>query len=101
MDYNQSQGHKSALQFPQHVVNYLNDEKGEKAISAIICPPPFGQSSHVSPFITRPKHDTNKCRVIVDLSFPQHFSVNDHVPKGVYMNTGFKLYYPNFDFRAN
>ena len=53
--------------------------------------------SHVSPFITRPKPDTNKRRVIVDLSFPQDFSVNDYVPRGIYMNTVFKLHYPNID----
>ena len=79
------------------MVNYLNDEKSEGAVFGPYLSPPFGQSLHVSPFITRPKPDTNKCRVIVDLSFPRDFSVNDYVPRGFYMNTAFKLHYPNID----
>ena len=105
LDYNRAMGrlksalvsHNSAIQFPQHVTNYLQEEKAEGAIFGPYRDPPFGQTSHISPFITRPKPDSNKRRVIVDLSFPQHCSVNDYVPRGIYMNTVFKLHYPNID----
>ena len=53
--------------------------------------------SHISPFITRPKPDTNKRRVLVDLSFPKDISVNDFFPRGIYINTTFKLHYSNID----
>ena len=105
LDYNQARGrlkstfvsHKSAIQFPEHVTNYLQEEGSERAIFGPYTNPPFGQNSHISPFITRPKPDTKKRRVIVDLSFPQGYSVNDQVPRGIYMNTVFKLHYPNID----
>ena len=46
LDYNRSQG-----QLKSTLTSYLNDEKAEGAIFGPYVGPPFGQDSHVSPFI--------------------------------------------------
>ena len=47
--------------------------------------------------MTRHKPDSNNRRVIVDLSWPHGFSVNDGVDKNSYMGTEFKLTFPTID----
>ena len=89
--------HNSAKFFPQHVLTYLQEEKAHRAIFA---PPPFlpfGVDTQISPFITREKSDSEKRRVIIDLSFPPDHSVNAGVPKNTYLGTAFKLHYPTID----
>ena len=68
-----------------------------KAIFGPYTNPPYGAFTHVSPFITRDKPDSDKHRVIVDLSFPAEASVNAATPRNVYLNTVFKLQYPTMD----
>ena len=52
---------------------------------------------HCSPLLTRPK-DGDKCRVIMDLSYPKGNDVNDFVDKGVYTDgTQFTLHFPTVD----
>ena len=71
--------HFSALQYPTAVQDYLDKEK---SLGAILGPvnevnyPGF----HCSPFLTRPK-DTDKCRVILNLSYAHGCSLNDNVDK--------------------
>ena len=52
---------------------------------------------HISPLITREKHDLNKKRTIMDLSWPPNFSVNAGVKKDIYLNTIYTLHYPSID----
>ena len=51
---------------------------------------------HCSPLLTRPK-DTDKRRVILNLSYPYGQSVNDHVYKEEYDSTPFILKFPTID----
>ena len=61
--------HPSVLQFPDHVTAYLHDEIQHQAIFGPFKSKPFGEITHISPFITRNKQDSDKRRVIIDLSF--------------------------------
>ena len=68
--------HTSAEKFPEHVDSYLKTELEHKAIYGPYNDPPYGKSTHTSPFITREKSDSNVRRVIIDLSWPEGHSVN-------------------------
>ena len=61
--------HKSALQFPQQVCQYIAEEKSHKALVGPFEDPPI-EGLHVSPLLSRPKECNEKCRIIMDLSFP-------------------------------
>ena len=90
--------HNSALQFPEHVTAYLNDELEHKAIYGPFEDKPFGENTHISPFITRYKPDSSKRRVIIDLSWPENASVNHYTTRAnEYLGTAFKLNYPSID----
>ena len=52
---------------------------------------------HISPFLTRPKPDSHRQRVIVDSSFPMGQSINSAVQKDVYLETPFLLTLPTVD----
>ena len=89
------ENHKSAQQFPDQVQEYVETEIHHGAILGPFKDPPF--KIHVSPLMTRPKHDSNKRRTILDLSWPKGASVNGGVTPDVYLNTYFKLTYPSID----
>ena len=89
--------HASARQHPEHVKAYLQDEINHRAIFGPFHSEPFGQDTHVSPFITRSKQDSEKGRVIIDLSWPPGASVNDFTDSNEYRGTAFKLTYPSVD----
>ena len=59
--------------------------------------PPYGSSSHVSPFMSRPKPDSNNRRVIIDLSWPKGASVNHFTNINMYLGSTYKLTYPTVD----
>ena len=92
-----SDSHPSALQFPDHVTAYLQDEIHHQAIFGPFKHKPFGEITHISPFITRNKQDSDKRRVIIDLSWPIGASVNCRTDSNEYMGTAFKLCYPSVD----
>ena len=47
--------------------------------------------------MTRPKANSDTRRVIIDLSWPKGYSVNDGVDKSAYMGTDFHLIFPTID----
>ena len=85
--------HFSALQYPTAVQEYLDKEK---SLGAILGPvnevnyPGF----HCSPLLTRPK-DTDKCRVILNLSYPHGCSLNENVDKLHFDGKKFVLKFPS------
>ena len=89
--------HPSAREYPEHVQAYINDELEHGAICDPFKDKPFGDETHVSPFITRHKPDSEKRRVIIDLSWPQGASVNYFTKSNEYLGTAFKLNYPSVD----
>ena len=87
--------HFSAIQYPDHVLEYLNKEK---ALGALLGPVnhPIHDQYHCSPLLTKPK-DINKMRVILNLSHPYGHSVNDHIDKDKFDSVAFALKFPSID----
>ena len=82
--------HTSALEFPDDVSAYLQEEIKHKAILGPFQEIPV-KNLHISPMMTREKPNAQHRRVIVDLSFPQGHSVNAGIPKDQYLSTPFIL----------
>ena len=77
--------HSSALMHPQAINDFLGTELDFGAMAG-----PF----RTNPMLTRPKRDSNKLRVVLDLSFPDSTSVNSHIPRGLLDDAPFKLRLP-------
>ena len=97
LDFNQEAGskstlqnHKSATQFPEQVEKYITDELGHNALLGPFEEPPI-DGLHISPLLSRPKDCVQNRRIIMDLSFPPLFSVNDSIQNNVYLETPFLL----------
>ena len=87
---------KSATEYPDHVQAYLEEEV---ALGAIVGPFKTNPipACHTSPFMTRPKPQSDTRHVIVNLSWPKGASVNDEVDKHGYMGVDFLLTFPTVD----
>lgn len=71
--------HPSALAHMQHVHTFVKEELKHQALIGPFKSDPFIPWVRYSPLMTRPKRDTMKRRIIVDLSYPQGKSVNDGI----------------------
>ena len=91
--------HASAIKHSEHVADYIQTEMQYGAIYGPFAQTPF--PCHISPFLTRDKPNSNKRRVILDLSFPSGNSVNDGVLKDKYLGPYFDLKYPSVDHIVN
>ena len=82
--------HKSSTDYIQDVQQYLQEEQ---QFGAILGPfkHPLIKELHVPPFMNRDKPDSNKRRVIIDLSYPIGASVNAGVGKDTYLGIEFIL----------
>ena len=92
-----SDNHTSVTKFPDHVDTYLKTELEHGAIAGCFTEPPYGKATHVSPFMSRNKIDSDNRRIIIDLSWPLQNSVNYFTPSNIYMDTIYKLQYPIVD----
>ena len=88
--------HKSAIQYPDHVLYYLKKEVEHGAIVGPFTEPPI-KNLHVSLFMTRDKSSSDHRRVIIDLSWPIGQSVNSGVDLDKYLDTEFVLTYPSIE----
>ncbi len=86
--------HASATNYAEHVEKYLATEIRYGAITGPYIARPFEWTMR-SALMTRPKSNSQDRRVIMDLSFPPHRSVNDGIPKDIYLNVPFKLLLPS------
>ena len=75
--------HSSVVDFLSDVQAYLDEEINHGAIMGQYNVNPI-PNSHVSPFMTREKPNAPNHRVIIDLSWPKHASVNAGVDKNSY-----------------
>ena len=91
-----SGNHSSANDFPNDIEAYINEELSYGALLG-----PFEQNpikgGHCSPFMTRTKPNSDRRRVIVDLSWPQGASVNAGIDKSTYLTSNFDLTFPTVD----
>ena len=86
---NKVTNHHSATEYPQAVRDYISKEV---QYGALLGPVDHIDSPylHCSPLLTRPK-DRDKRRIILNLSHPQGFSLNDIVDKTRFNNRHFFL----------
>lgn len=77
--------HPSAIEFPDHVKNFLATELQFQAIEGPLQAPPFKPWSRISPLMTRPKKGSTQRRVIVDLSYPDGAAVNTGIDTTNYL----------------
>ena len=77
-DSEEDSNHSSAIKYPFAVSEYIDRETKEKALSGPYKCNPFNYS-RVSPILTTSKSDSDKRRVVFDLSFPHEFSINSYI----------------------
>ena len=88
--------HSSAIVYPNDIQAYIEEEVSLGAIVGPFETNPI-VNGHISPFMSRPKPNSDVRRVIVDLSWPKGASVNDGVDKPSYMGSEFSLTFPSID----
>lgn len=73
------ENHASAQMYQDHVRHYIDTELSHAAVIGPFNSAPFQPWTRLSPLMTRPKRDSEKRRVIVDMSFPQGEGVNEGI----------------------
>lgn len=73
------ENHASACNHAEHVHHYIKTELSHNAIAGPFKSPPFAPWTPRSPLMTCPKRDSDKRRVIVDMSYPGGEAVNDGI----------------------
>ena len=90
-----SQNHKGAVEFPQQIRNYLQQEIEAKTLIGPFDHNPFGEDARFSPLNSTPKKDSAQCRIIMDLSWPlEQGSVNSGINKSFYRGKPVKCKLP-------
>ena len=77
---NECTNHRSAINYPEHIREYIDKELSLGTLVGPFEHPPFTPWCHVSPLMTRPKSDSHSRRVIVDLSYPDG-GINQYILK--------------------
>ncbi|WAR09963.1 hypothetical protein MAR_035039 [Mya arenaria] len=93
----QYKNYKGAEEFPVQKNAYLRKELECKAIIGPFKSNPFSSNLLISPLNSVPKHTSGERRVILDLSSHSGGSVNDCVPKDVYLGESVTLMFPKID----
>lgn len=75
--------HPSAEHYLDHIQRYVDVETANHAMLGPYDTSPFVGWTNISPLMTRPKSDSSKRRIIVDLSFPHGENVNHYVYKNM------------------
>lgn len=88
--------HTSALDHPSHINLYILTETQHGALLGPFDVSPF-LGYHTNPLMTREKRDSDKRRIIMDLSWPIGASVNTGIPKDTYLGVPYKLKLPTVD----
>ena len=88
--------HSSANGFPADVDAYIAEECKFAALLGPFEVNPI-ENSHSSPFMTRNKPNSDRRRVIIDLSWPLGALVNAGIDKNTYLDAPFSLTFPTVD----
>ena len=81
--------------FSSDVQTYITEELKHGAMLGPFASKPI--DLHISPFMTRDKPESKVRRTIVDLNWPESYSVNDGVLRDEYLGSKFLLHYPSVD----
>ena len=85
--------HSSAVNFAQTVDSFIATELSHEATAGPFKHDPIPLRLQTSPLQTVDK-DKTKCRIVLDLSFPPGWSVNDGIPKDTFLDIPFHLTLP-------
>ena len=88
--------HSSANEFPADVDAYIEEECKFGALLGPFDVNPI-ENAHNSPFMTRNKPNSDRRRVIIDLSWPLGASVNSGIDKNTYLDAPVMLTFPTVD----
>ena len=89
--------HRGATEFPGDVDKFLEEEIELGRVVGPVDMDAFRAPVVTSPLNTREKRDSEERRVILDLTFPGHDSVNTHISKEEYLGEQTELKYPTVD----
>ena len=89
--------HPSAMACEEHIDFYVDTERRFGALLGPFSSPPF-RWLHLSPLMTRSKRDTDKRRVIMDLSWPPGQAINDGIQTEWYLDGPAKIRLPTVDY---
>ena len=91
--------HGSAVKFPEQVTKYVAKELNMGTLMGPFVTPPFKYGEFgISPLSTRPKWNSMKRRIIMDLSWPHNaHSVNSGIDKSNFLGCSMNLRYPTTD----
>ena len=79
--------HSSATRHWEAVTSYVVKELGHGCLLGPFVTSPWDTNVAISPLSTRPKHDSQKRHIIMDMSWPiGGASVNSSIDKNIYMN---------------
>ena len=88
--------HPSARAHQADVEHYVATELSHRALLGPFDGPPTNRC-HVSPLMTRPKKGSQFRRVIVDLSWPKGYSINDGISRVEYIDGPMTISLPTHD----
>ena len=88
--------HPSGRDHPVSVNHYIKTELGHEALLGPFDGIPI-HKLHISPLMSRPKKDSEMRRIVLDLSWPQGFSVNDGIDSKYYLDYEYKVKLPTID----
>ena len=88
--------HPSGKQHPESVNHYIKTELSHRALLGPFDGEPV-QPIHLSPLMSRPKKDSDMRRIVLDLSWPDGFSVNDGIGKDIYLDQPYSVKLPTID----
>lgn len=71
--------HPSGTNHINHVKKFIATELRHHAIVGPFKDPPFFPWTRNNPIMSRPKKDSNDCRIIIDLTFPQQEGINQGI----------------------
>ena len=88
--------HKSAIEFPNDIDAYIEEELKYDTLLGPFESHPIA-SGHCSPFMSSAKLNSDRRRIIIDLSWPLGASVNAGIDKTSYLGSAFSLTFPTVD----
>ena len=80
-----SKNHADTAEYQKWIDRFINTEITHNALLGLFTEPPFQSWAQMSPIMTRPKKNTDKCHIIVGLSYPKGNSVNSGKHEGSIM----------------
>lgn len=75
--------HSSAMKYPNQIDDFINDEVEMGGVIGPMRDTPFTEWAHMSPLMSREKRDSDKRRVIIDMTFPPATSINAFINKNM------------------